>query len=230
MSDFDEDAALAHYLELGRRRPELFANPEGQIYEILAERGEIAAAREAARRERGSQGLPAEDTRVGVLSEDPYLLALRDAVRFPDGGLGLYNRLVVPPGVAILPLLGERIVLIHRFRHGTRGFHYEIPRGMAAHPGDPAEDARRELEEEIGTAPRELVPLGRMHPSSGVVNESITLFLARVDRLGRPDRHEAIATLEAYPVAEVERMVDDGRLSDGPSLAAILRARLRGLV
>jgi hypothetical protein len=61
-----------------------------------------------------------------VLAVDPYLVVMRDAVRFADGGYGLYSRLLVPGGAAILPVLGNSIALFHRFRHGTRRRHIAI--------------------------------------------------------------------------------------------------------
>jgi ADP-ribose pyrophosphatase len=69
---------------------------------------------------------------VGVLASDPYATVLREAVRFPDGSLGLYNRLLVPGGVVVLPVSRGSIVLIHRFRHGARRFAYEAPAGSPA--------------------------------------------------------------------------------------------------
>jgi hypothetical protein len=103
MSDFDRADCLERYFALVRARPERFANPPGDIYEILLEPGRIEHAQTEAARTRRREGLHADDTRVGVLAEDPYLLVLRDAVRFADGSYGLYNRLMVPSGAAILP-------------------------------------------------------------------------------------------------------------------------------
>ena len=103
MSDFDPHDAAERYGQLRRERPERFVNPPGDIYEILFDESRIAHARAEAARARTAQGLSAEDTRVGVLAVDPYLLLMREAVRFADGSYGLYNRLMVPAGAAVLP-------------------------------------------------------------------------------------------------------------------------------
>src|SRR5215204_3311855 len=101
---------------------------------------------------------------------------MRDAVRFADGALGLYNRLVVPRSVAILPVLEDRIVLLYRYRHGTRRWHYEVPRGTVD-PDEQIEDAvRRELSEEMGADCEEIVPLGPVYLSNAVSNEYSDLF------------------------------------------------------
>ena len=131
MPTFGAADCLRRYRDLVGGQAELFVNPRGLVYEILTAAGEMSEAEEAARHSRKSHGFDIEDTRIGVLASDPYATLLREAVRFPDGSLGLYNRLLVPGGVVVLPVLRDSIVLIHRFRHGTRCFAYEAPRGIA---------------------------------------------------------------------------------------------------
>jgi 8-oxo-dGTP pyrophosphatase MutT (NUDIX family) len=137
---------------------------------------------------------------------------------------GLYNRMLVPGGVVILPVLNGSVVLSHRFRHGTRRFEYEAPRGIAGEAERIEEDARRELLEEIGAAAEELVDLAEVSMTSGIVGETMRLFLARIGSIGAPDRHEAIARIVTCSVDETERMIISGEISDGPTLAAFLRA------
>jgi ADP-ribose pyrophosphatase len=227
MPIFDEQDCMRRYRALIARCPELFVNPPGLAYDILTTSADIEAAR-AARVTR----VEGEDVRVGLLADDPYATFLREAVRFPDGRLGLYNRILVPGdgGVAVLPLLADRIVLIHRFRHGTRSREYEIPRGILGEDANPEDEARRELEEEIGAEALELVDLGQMTTTGGIVAEWMHLYLARIDRIGVPDRHEAIDEIVVGTIAETERMIRDGRVGDGITLSAYLRARLAGLI
>jgi len=230
MSDYDGGACLTRYFELVRDRPERFTNPGGDIYEILLEPDRIRHAQSEAQRHRLRERLPSSDLRVGVLAEDPYLLVVRDAVRFADGSYGLYNRLIVPSGAAILPIHDGRVVLLDRFRHGTRAWHLEIPRGSFSGTGAHDEEARRELSEEIGGHATELVDLGLLHSTTGCLDEMHHLYMARVDRVGVPDRHEAIAALRLFTIDETAQRIADGTITDGPTLAAFLRARLRGLL
>jgi len=230
MSDFDSDDCLARYRALVRARPERFANPPGDIYEILLEPHAMERARRDAAACRRESGLPSDDTRVGVLAVDPYLLMLRDAVRFADGSYGLYNRLIVPSGAAILPIVDEGVVLLHRFRHGTRAWHLEVPRGTFSGTGTREDEARRELAEEIGASTTEVIDLGQLHSTTGCLDEEHQLYLARLSAIGRADKHEAIDAVKVLAVAEVERLIADGTITDGPTLACVLRARLRGLL
>ena len=228
MSDFDSADCLARYLALVRERPDRFTNPAGDIYQILLDTPQMDRARRDAEHHRRDERLPSDDTRVGVLAVDPYLMVMRDAVRFADGTYGLYNRLMVPSGAAILPVLGDTIALLHRFRHGTRRWHVEAPRGSFSGVGTRRDEAERELLEEIGARPIELIDLGELHSTTGCLDEEHQLYLARIEALGAADRHEAIESIKVLPIPAVERMIADGQITDGPTLALFLRARLRG--
>jgi len=88
-----EDICLRRYRELRARKPEIFGNPSGCPTTILFEAGEIKRAQKDVLDERHAAGWITDDLRVGVLAEDPYVgHVIRDAVRFFDGKLGLYNR------------------------------------------------------------------------------------------------------------------------------------------
>ncbi|MES4890905.1 NUDIX hydrolase [Streptomyces sp. NPDC096012] len=172
---------------------------------------------------------------AGVVSADRYLWYLRDPVRFPDGRLGLYDRILPPPGsspgVVILPLVGpgEKVVLIEHHRHATRSRHWEVVRGFGEPGATPVENVTRELREEIAATPTEVIPLGEVHPDTGLLAHKVALYAARVDGVGEVEKGEAIHRAITVTPAEAEEMVADGRITDGFSIAALYRARLTGV-
>nr|WP_306228881.1 NUDIX hydrolase [Aurantimonas sp. CSK15Z-1] len=183
-----------------------------------------------ARALRQSRGMDAADTRPGLLAQDPYMTLVRDAVRFPDGSLGLYNRIMETSPVAVLPVLDGKPVLIRVFRHGLRDWSLEFPRG-AVDPGESVEaGARREVGEEIGANVLELIPLGDFTPGGSSLSIRARLFLAKVDGLGATDVLEAIEDVRPYAVTEVEEKIASGVIIDGFTMALFLRARLKGLI
>ncbi|MEV6671852.1 NUDIX hydrolase [Streptomyces sp. NPDC051162] len=219
-----EEAASA-YDRLRADRPELFGNDPGGI-DILLDPDAV----EEARRSAGC----GEDEQVGVVYADRFVTVVRDAVRFPGGSLGLYVRMLstaTGPGAVILPLVGaDGVVLVEHYRHATRAWHWELPRGMGL-PGAPgAETAARELAEELGTPPTELIPLGRVHPDSGLLGDHVELYAARVERVGALDAAEGIRRAVTLPWPEVAAMIADGTITCAFTIAALTRARLRGVL
>lgn len=220
------------YRALIRRRPDLFANTEGGI-RVETEPGRIAAIEAEVRRRYATAGHPAGWAEVGVVYSDPWVAVLRDAVTFPDGSVGLHSRVVrlggEISGVAICPRLGRQIVLIRQFRHATRRWHWEFPRG--GRDGEaPEVAAAREVEEEIGGRIIRLQPLGLVHGATHVLANAVALYMADIEAVGEPQQAEAIAAIRLVGAEELAAMIRDGEITDSSTIAAFARARLRGLL
>jgi ADP-ribose pyrophosphatase len=224
---------LVEYLSLVKARPELFRNPPGAAFEILLQESEILQAEEVTAERLRKADAPAEWAQVGVVFRDQYVLLLRDAVRFPDGSLGTYIRTVPPEhsfqGVVILPVWQNQVLLIRHFRHATRAWHLEIPRGFGMDP-DARQSARHELEEEIGAAGIKLTNLGETYPDAGMDSSSVAFFYASIDSYSRPELYEGITDILPTSVSEFERMIRDGELKDGYLVAAYGLAKARNLI
>lgn len=223
---------LAEYFSLVKDHPEMFRNPPGAGLEILLQESEIRQAEEYVAEKLRKSGKPVEWAQVGVAFKDPYLVLLRDAVRFPDGTLGTYLRSAPAaddfPGVAILPVWQGQVLLIRHFRHATRTWHLEIPRGFGMDP-DARQSAGQELREEIGADEITLIDLGEAYPDASADNGTICYFYASVAKYGKPERQEGITDILPTPVAEFERMIRDGELKDGFLLMAYGLARAKNI-
>src|SRR5688572_33019831 len=93
MPPFDDDYVLQRYRALLAAAPPLFQSPDDCPIRILLETDQIQEAQRFAGSERAAAGWRADDLRVGVLADDVYIgHIVRDAVAFPGGRLGLYNR------------------------------------------------------------------------------------------------------------------------------------------
>lgn len=230
MSEAPDDS---RYRELRTRLPELFVNPPDAAVEILVDPAEVAAAERTKADSLRARGLPAEWGRTGVAYQDEWLTLLRDPVRFPGGDLGTYIRSVSVGGaygVVLLPVLDGEIVLVEHFRHATRRWHLEAPRGFGE-PGVPAdEQAARELREEIGAEAVRLVDLGVLNPDTGTSTDEVRLYLARVRAVGEPEVREGIRAVRLCRPAEVGELIRDGVINDSFTIAAWTRAQLRGLL
>jgi ADP-ribose pyrophosphatase len=180
-----------------------------------------------------AKGLPRDWARAGVFYEDPYLLVLRDAVIFPGGKPGLYHRAVGkhdgPTGVAILGRYRGDFILVRHFRHPTRAWHLEIPRG-AIDPGEnPTQMAHVEISEEIGGTIASMTQMGILHGASAFMRHLVVLVFAELSEIGTPALGEGVADIVRVAPAELERLIRDSAVTDSFTVAATYHARLRGL-
>lgn len=164
---------ITQYLELARRRPELFVPSEH--FPLFLD--EVTLRRYAA-----ATGRP-----VGVVYDNsPYYLVLADLC-LDAGGPYTYARVIYPhhsSGAVVIPRRGDRFGLLSIFRHPTRSESGgEFPRGFSE-GHSPAETAARELEEELGARvdPDDLEYLGDVQPDTGLSSGRVQVFLARVDQ------------------------------------------------
>lgn len=72
--------------------------------------------------------------------------------------------------------------------------------------------------------------LAFVHGSSNLYANGVYTFFARLSRVGAPQISEAIASVEQVAVSELERMISSGEITDAPTMAAFLHARLRRLI
>lgn len=98
----------------------------------------------------------------------------------PDGRCSEFEIIRHPGGAAILPVLADgRILLIRQFRPAVAAMVYEIPAGRLDPGETPQSCAVRELGEEAGYVPGEVLPLGSFWSSVGFCDERVYLFLGR---------------------------------------------------
>lgn len=100
-------------------------------------------------------------------------------VRLNDGAEHNFFVLENTDWVNIIPVTKEgEVVLIEQFRHGIETLTLEIPGGMVDDDEDPQVAATRELIEETGYKPREVVFLGKTHPNPATHDNTVYHYLA----------------------------------------------------
>lgn len=147
-------------------------------------------------------------------------------VKVGEKGWHTYQVVRHPGGVAVLPLHRDgTVTLIRQLRPAIDAVMLELPAGRLSPGEEPARCGRRELAEETGLVADELHSLGIFHPSPGVFDEVIHLFLANglVQGESNQEPYEDIIC-ERIVFKEALSMARDGRISDGKTIAALFRA------
>lgn len=164
--------------------------------------------------------------------ENPAARLLLSTVRLPGKGGKTKEQFRLAPaathddGVIVVPIdERDRIILVRQFRHPTRMWMRELPRGAREKGETPEEGARRELKEELGCELVESWPLGRISADSGQLRTTPHLLAARVRR-GEdvdPDDSESIDASFAYTFSELARACASGEILDSFTLCAVTR-------
>ena len=198
---------------------------DGEI-EIVVDRKEISRIQKVQEDRLLKKGFSVEEaqefSRIGIVREDHYWIWLRDAVLFPKGIPGTYDRLVwkneikdKSHGVAVLPVLASgKVALNLNYRHATRSWELELPRGRIL-PNETAEEAAtREVKEETGCVTSSIAFLGEMAPDTGVLSAIIPVFIGKISSLeeSSPEYSEAIADVISFSKEELKNGLMQGFL------------------
>lgn len=174
--------------------------------------------------------------KVGIVYEDRYILVVRDLVRFPNGKIGTYLRIFERAaldgalGVVVLPLRDKRILMREVFRHATRNWELELPRGMRNAGTTDGESVEIELAQELGMLATGIERLGEVSGNTGLLAGLAALYLAHVgdgDASPRPEESEAFGKIRAFSVDEADRAVASGRIRDGFTISALYLAKVQ---
>ena len=198
---------LNKYLTLIKENPDMFRN-SGELGEIkiITDEKRILAEQKKIRAKLKKEGKPSCWIDIGVLAEDEWDYTVRDLVEFPDGRIGGFRRdlnrknLEGGTGVVIMPVQGNKVLLLKHYRHETRNWYWEFPRGYGT-PGLSAEqNASKELSEEVGLLPKKLTP---------VFGGSDTMFFYAEMDDGEPQTQdgEAIQKIELIDIKEVNEWI-----------------------
>lgn len=165
--------------------------------------------------------------------ENPWIRVTEDRVTRPDGSDGIYGVVeVLHDAVFVVALTDDDEVLLVTIDRHTVGTTIEVPAG-GTDGEDPLVAAKRELLEETGYEASAWRRIGTMTALNGICRAPESVFLATglrevtgSDAAQHAQAEEGISRVSRVPWPEAMRMVADGEITDGETVAALLYAAL----
>ncbi len=129
-------------------------------------------------------------------------------------------------GVCVIPIDDDGMVtMVRQYRYGAGCVTLEIPAGKLEKGEDPLEAIKRELSEETGYTADEIIPLHVDYSSPAILSEVIYIYLACGLHGGKQHLDEGeFLEIEKYHLSELVDMVMAGKITDGKTQIAILKA------
>ncbi len=155
----------------------------------------------------------------------------RDEVTLPNGRTTVREVCSHPGAVAVLAVDKGDMLFVRQYRYAHGAELLEVPAGKLEKDEKPQAAAARELREETGFQCSELVPMGVICPSPGILSEVIHLYFARGLRFvgEHLDEDEFVSTVR-IPLATFWEMMLHGEITDAKTICAVTMARARGLL
>ena len=180
---------------------------------------------------------PAIRAKTGILIEDKLHYFVRDAVRFPSGSVRTQMRVIGctmsdgPSGVVALASRRGKIFLREIFRHATRRWELETPRGQRE-AGYTAEDAaRKEIDEELGFRANAIERIGEVSGDTAILASTLPVFWAELadgPPRDHPEKGEAFGAFVELSPSDLRDRIARGDIRDGYTLSAITLAQIAG--
>ncbi len=134
-----------------------------------------------------------------------------------------------PGAVVIIPVDDKgRILLIRQFRTAANEALIELPAGTLEEKELPEDCAFRELQEETGFSAKKMTSMGGFFSTPGFCNEYLHLFVAE-DLHPSKLKGDVDEEIKLMPTSfeKAIQMIQEGKISDGKTIAGIFKYQIR---
>ena len=162
-----------------------------------------------------------------MIYDGTILHVYKDTVTLPNGKEAGRELIRHVGAVGIVPMTDDgRVYVERRYRYPLDMVITEIPAGkLDSKAEDRLEAAKRELKEETGITADEWTELGEYYPAAAYTDEKLTLYLARKLHFGEQKLDDdEFLNIEAVPLAQLIDEIMSGKITDGKTQVALLKA------
>lgn len=166
-----------------------------------------------------------------IVYQNPWMTVVEDQVEFANGHQGMYGVVKKTDFALVIPFDGEKLHFVKQYRYPTQQDSIEFPQGKHEdeHETDPLQLAKDELEEEIGLRANSIEQIGYLHEAPGYSNQGFYVFFATdlTEVKTKFDATEADLEHLSFTIAEFEKLILDGTITDSPTISSYLLFKLQ---
>lgn len=147
----------------------------------------------------------------------------RGVMKLPNGKVFTYEYVRFPRVVTMIPILGDKIVMIREYRTSVKKWLIGLPAGKVPSKENLVHAARRETLEETGFKAKEVKLLFKSFASPGYSNEIRYFYLVRCGAKDRQhlDKDEIISVMP-MTLKKALAMIKSGKIIDAKTIMALL--------
>lgn len=169
-----------------------------------------------------------------IVYENKWMKVREDDVEFKGGSKGIYGVVEKPDFALIVPMVGQYFYLVHQYRYTVSQSYWEFPQGAyEENPDiDPTKLALQELEEETGLVAKKIRKIGYLYAAYGMINQGFHIFLAEEfeQKEQKLEAAEEGMIVEKFSISDFEEMVQQGKITDAPTVSAYGLLKIQGIV
>lgn len=165
---------------------------------------------------------------IGVAYKSAYSMMVVDLVKDTKGRMFGYERqmpAVARGAVVCLTRWQGKYILIRQYRHSLRAYQYAFVRGFGEAGLSAAENAEKELQEELAAADITTRYLGSMVADSGASGGMVDVFACEISDWKYTEGYEGIKDAVVLAEEEMKAWIREGKITDGYTLAALTMDR-----
>jgi ADP-ribose pyrophosphatase len=146
-------------------------------------------------------------------------------VRLDDGQIVQRDVIEHPGGVAVVPILDDKtVILLRQFRISVGKEIIELPGGRVEIGEPPEVTAARELVEETGYEAGNLIDSVTFLPAPGFTNLRIHIYLAwNLNKTNQQLEWDEKPELLYIPISQVRKSLANGEFEDGNTVIGLLK-------
>ena len=141
-----------------------------------------------------------------------------------------WERVYLNDGVQIFPMTedGKIIMIEERRPHERNPIRLKFVTGLIEKGEDPLLTANREMQEEIGFKADHLKMLIERNASGTINNNFYQIIATGLSRskIPNPDGEDTIVSIKEYSIAEIEKMLEDGKLPWSMAALGIFKIKI----